>query len=447
MSFSSNFTKVLFGIGLGVFAYFLSLPYFEHTQSALIGVLVLLITLWTNEGLHLGVVSLLPLILFPSLEIIEFSQVTPNYSKTIIFLFMGGFLLAIGMQKTGAHKKIAYLVLSIFPKSFTGILYALAITSGVMSGVLSNTTVTILLVPIALYLSKDPNIQFRMVLAVAYGATIGGILTPIGTPPNLIFLGFAEDMGITVPTFFEWVFKLLPLVITMMIIMPLTLAFGVKNFKLEHKEEKISFDRDQKIVLYILGGLVLLLFLNSPIKPFYNGLGLNEKLIILTAGLLLFMPKIDILKWEDMKEFPYAIIFLFGASFSIATAFSDTGLAKAVTEYISVFAQLPVILMIAFIVGLIIFATEITSNTALISIALPIIYTFIQTNGIENGETVLFMITIASSYAFMLPIATAPNAIAISTGIIKIGKMAKIGFILNILGMLALLGVAHTFWF
>ncbi len=438
--------KLLLAISLGVVAYFITLPLFTSIQASLIGVLTLLVTLWTNEGLHLGFVSLLPLALFPWLGILEFNDVAPNYSKTIIFLFMGGFLLAIGMQKSGTHEKIAHLILSIFPKSFLGILYALSITSGLMSGVLSNTTVTILLVPIALYLSKEPNIQFRMVLAVAYGATIGGILTPIGTPPNLIFLGFAEEMGIAVPTFFEWIFRLLPLVVAMMIFMPLLLSFGVKNFQIDDYAKDTSFNSQQKKMLYVLGSLVLILFINSPIKPFYDGLGLNEKLLIFTAGLTLFLPKIDILEWEDMREFPYAIIFLFGASFSIATAFSDTGLAQAVTEYISVFATLPTLLMVALVTALIVFATEVTSNTALISIALPIIYTFIGANGIENGETILFIITIASSYAFMLPIATAPNAIAISTGVVKISKMAKLGFILNIVGLIFLIVVAEIFW-
>jgi sodium-dependent dicarboxylate transporter 2/3/5 len=438
--------KLLLAISLGVVAYFITLPLFTSIQASLIGVLTLLVTLWTNEGLHLGFVSLLPLALFPWLGILEFNDVAPNYSKTIIFLFMGGFLLAIGMQKSGTHEKIAHLILSIFPKSFLGILYALSITSGLMSGVLSNTTVTILLVPIALYLSKEPNIQFRMVLAVAYGATIGGILTPIGTPPNLIFLGFAEEMGIAVPTFFEWIFRLLPLVVAMMIFMPLLLSFGVKNFQIDDYAKDTSFNSQQKKMLYVLGSLVLILFINSPIKPFYDGLGLNEKLLIFTAGLTLFLPKIDILEWEDMREFPYAIIFLFGASFSIATAFSDTGLAQAVTEYISVFATLPTLLMVALVTALIVFATEVTSNTALISIALPIIYTFIGANGIENGETILFIITIASSYAFMLPIATAPNAIAISTGVVKISKMAKLGFILNIVGLIFLIVVAEMFW-
>jgi sodium-dependent dicarboxylate transporter 2/3/5 len=439
--------KIGLAIFLGLIAYLLSLGIFTNSQASLLGLLTFLITLWTNEGFHLGYVSLLPLILFPTFGVLEFSEVVPNYSKTIIFLFIGGFLLAMGMQKSGTHEKIAHLVLGVFPKSFIGIIYALSITAGLMSGILSNTTVTILLVPIALYLSKEKNIQFRLVLAVAYGATIGGILTPIGTPPNLIFLGFAEEYGISTPTFFEWVFKLLPLIIPMAIFMPLLLAFGVKNFEFSDEVGgDTSFNSEQKKVVGILIILVVLLFANSPIPPIYNGLGLNEKMLILSAGLLMFVPKIDVLEWEDMKNFPYAIIFLFGASFSIALAFKQTGLALAITEQISVFAQLPLILMLVAIISLIVFATEVTSNTALISIALPVIYTFLEKNGVGNTNEILFAITIASSYAFMLPIATAPNAIAVSTGVVKIGKMAKIGFLLNLIGLFFLVAVAYLFW-
>ena len=288
--------KFLIATFLGVLAYFLTLPLFTSVQASLIGVLTLLVTLWTNEGLNLGVVSLLPLVLFPIFGILDFNSVTPNYSKTIIFLFMGGFLLAMGMEKTGTDRRIAHLVLSIFPKSFLGVLYALSITSGLMSGLLSNTTVTILLVPIALYLSDRAEIQFRLVLAVAYGATVGGILTPIGTPPNLIFLGFAENMGLSTPTFIEWILKLLPVVLVMMTILPLILAIGVKNFEIQNSGEKIVFDRNQKIILSILGVLVLTLFGNSILKE------LNEKLLIFSAGLLLFLPKIDTVPDEVVEE-------------------------------------------------------------------------------------------------------------------------------------------------
>jgi sodium-dependent dicarboxylate transporter 2/3/5 len=439
--------KILIAIALGLVAYFFSLEIFSETQSTLIALLVLLVTLWTNEGFHLGYVSLLPLILFPTFGVLEFSQVVPNYSKTIIFLFMGGFLLAMGLQKSGTHKKIAHLVLGVFPKSFIGVLYALSITSGLMSGVLSNTTVTILLVPIALYLSEKPEIQFRLVLAVAYGATIGGILTPIGTPPNLVFLGFAEEYGLETPSFFEWIFNLLPLMIPMFLLMPLFLLIGVKNFKFNDEVgTDTSFNFEQKKVLTILLSLVFLLFINSPIPPIYSGLGLNEKMLILGAGLLLFVPKIEVLNWDDMKNFPYAIIFLFGASFSIASAFSQTGLALAITEKISFFSQFSILVMLFAILTIIVFATEITSNTALISIALPVIYTFLTQNGIGHVETILFAITIASSYAFMLPIATAPNAIAISTGVVKISRMAKIGFFLNLIGLFLLIFIANFIW-
>jgi sodium-dependent dicarboxylate transporter 2/3/5 len=444
--FDSAIWKVSLALIFGLIGFFLSFQIFPQNQATLIAILVILVTLWTNEGLHLGYVSLLPLVLFPVFGVAEFNDVSSNYSKSILFLFMGGFLLAMGMQKSGAHEKVAHVVLSLFPKSFIGILYALSITSGLMSGVLSNTTVTILLVPIALYLSKDPNIQFRMVLAVAYGATVGGILTPIGTPPNLIYLGFAEDYALQVPSFFEWIFKLLPLVTFMMVIMPLVLSIGVKNFQIEDFKQKEGYTSQQKKILIILSLLVITLFINSPIRPFYNGLGIDEKLLIFATGLALFLPKIDILDWEDMRDFPYAIIFLFGASFSIAMAFNDTGLAKSVTEYLSIFSTLPTLLMVFILVATIIFATEVTSNTALISIALPVIFTFINSNNIENGETILFMLTIASSYAFMLPIATPPNAVAISTGVVKIRTMAKIGLILNLIGLFALVFIGEYIW-
>jgi sodium-dependent dicarboxylate transporter 2/3/5 len=408
-----------------------------------------LITLWTNEGLHLGFVSLLPLVLFPTFGVIEFDQVTPNYSKTIIFLFMGGFLLAIGMQKTGLHEKIAHSVLGLFPNSLLGILYALAITSGLMSGILSNTTVTLLLIPIAMFLSDNRNLQFRMILAVAYGATIGGILTPIGTPPNMIFLGFAESHGIETPAFFEWILKLLPLVIPMMMIVPFVLSLGAKEKKINPKSDP-NFDSklnsEQKKMLYILLGLIIILFANSPIKPFYDGLGLNEKIILLGAGLSLFLPKIDILTWEDFQKFPFAIIFLFGASFSIASAFTETGLAKTLAEQIAIFEALPFILILILLVTIVCFTTEITSNTALISVTLPVLYQFFENSNIEHGAILMFAVTIVSSYAFMLPIATAPNAIAISTGFVKIKTMAKIGFMLNIIGIILLVFVAYFIW-
>ena len=438
--------KFIIALLVGLLFFALGMNFFTLVQAKLIGVVAFLVTLWSNEGLEFGVVSMLPLILFPSFGIIDFNTVSPNYAKPIIFLFLGGFLLAIGIQKTGLHIIIAHKILGLFPKTTRGIIYALAITSALLSGVLTNTTTTILLVPIAMFLSSHRRLQLRFVLAIAYGATIGGILTPIGTAPNLILLQFLQDHNLHEIAFFEWIQRLFPVVFVMLAFMPWFLSRGVVDLSIDApKYEKKPLTIDQKKVLTILFGLVFILFVNSPMKPFYDGLGLNERMLLLGAGLLLFAPKIEILNWDDTKEVPYSIIFLFGASFSIAAAFSQTHLGEALAAPILHLSVLPWFILLLSVAFLVAFFTEVTSNTALISIALPIFFTFSQTAGLD-GATLMTVAAIASSYAFMLPIATPPNAIAMSTGVIHIREMVKIGVFLNIAGVIVLAVVARYLW-
>jgi sodium-dependent dicarboxylate transporter 2/3/5 len=201
----------------------------------------------------------------------------------------------------------------------------------------------------------------------------------------------------------------------------------------------------QKRLLYILGALVILLLVNSKIEPYYSGLGLSETGILLGFGLLMFAPKVGFLEWDDAKNIPYEIIFLFGAGFSIAAAFSKTGLAAEVANYLLALTNLPVLILILMVAALITFTTEITSNTALISIALPIIYSLGQVADV-NMTLILMVATICASYAFMLPIATPPNAIAMSSGAVKVKEMAKIGFFINLLAILAVTFVALVYW-
>ncbi len=210
-------------------------------------------------------------------------------------------------------------------------------------------------------------------------------------------------------------------------------------------EDREHLTTDQRRLMYFLGSLILLLFVNSKIEPFYSGLGLNEKGILLGYGLLMFMPKIGFLTWEDTKKIPYEIIFLFGAGFSIAAAFASTGLANEIAHYLLDLINLPVIFLIILVAALITFTTEVTSNTALISIALPIIYSLGQVADV-NMTLILFVSTICASYAFMLPIATPPNAIAMSSGAVKVKDMAKFGLLFNILGILCITAIALLYW-
>ena len=439
--------NILIGLAIGVIFFLIALAFFTQTQAYLIGIIAFMVALWTNEALPLGVVSLFPIILFPAFNILSTNATSINYSKSIIFLFLGGFMLAIAVEKTNLHKVIANKILSLFPATPRGIIYSLSVTSASLSSFLSNTTTALLLLPIGMFISENPKLKMRFVLAIAYGASIGGIITPIGTPPNLILLGIMEDKGMEMIPFLKWIFMVLPLALVMLIFTGWILSLGVKNIPIKMEKFKTSLTKEQKKVSFAILALIAVLLINTPIKPYYLGLGLNEKGLLLFFGLLMFMPPFNILKWEDSKKIPFEIIFLFGAGFAIAKAFSNTKLDSAIAHYLIQIGDITPYLILLFIAALITFTTEITSNTALTSIMLPVIYSFATSEGsIHNPTLFLLVATICASYAFMLPIATPPNAIAMSSGAIKIKDMAKIGFILNIVGILFISLIAFLFW-
>jgi solute carrier family 13 (sodium-dependent dicarboxylate transporter), member 2/3/5 len=436
------------GIGLliGLIVFAISSTIFNFTQASLLGLIALLVTLWTNEGLPLAVVSLLPIILFPAFSILDTKLTAVNYANPIIFLFLGGFLLAIAVEKSNLHTWIAEKILGIFPNTPRGMIFSLAITSGLLSSILSNTTTSLLLMSIALFITDDIKLKMRFALAIAYGASVGGIMTPIGTPPNLILLGIMSDKGMEAIPFFQWIWMVTPLAFIMFIIVSMLLSLGVPNVAISREKSNLSLTLIQKKILYILGGVIILLLVNAPIKPFWSGLGLNEKGILLGAGLLLFLPGVNALDWmNDKAKIPYRIMFLFGAGFSIAKAFSATGLADEVASYLISMTDLPPVLLLFSVAMLITFTTEITSNTALISIMLPVIYSVSEQTGIN---TTLFMMiaTLCASYAFMLPIATPPNAIAMSSGAVNVKDMIRYGIILNFVGIFLIVMIAEFFW-
>jgi len=438
--------KIVIGFGIGTFVFLVSFCFFNITQALLLGVIAFLVTLWTNDGLPFGVVSLLPIILFPAFGFLDTKATAMNYSHPIIYLFLGGFLLAIAVEKSNLHLYIADKMLSFFPSTPRGIIFSLAITSGLLSSILSNTTTTLLLISIALFITNDIKLKMRFSLAIAYGASIGGILTPIGTPPNLILLGIMSDEGMEAIPFFRWIWMVAPLVFMMFIVVGWLLGLGVDNKEIQREKKNFILDDSQKKILYLMGGLIFLLLVNAPIKPYWDGLGLSEAGILLGSGLLLFVPPFSILEWaKDAHKVPYHIMFLFGAGFSIAKAFGATGLADSIASYLLSMTLLPPIFLLIGVAFLVTFTTEITSNTALISIILPVIYSVTIQAGIDS---VLFMMvaTVCASYAFMLPIATPPNAIAMSSGAVNVKDMIRYGIILNLVAISLVVGVAELFW-
>lgn len=440
------YKKIAVAMIIALVVFLLSFMPFTLTQALLLGVIAFLVTLWTNEGLPLGVVSLLPIVLFPSFGILSTNLTTQNYANPIIFLFLGGFFIAIAVEKSNLHKWIANKIFSIFPATPKGIIFSLTISSGLISSLLSNTTTALLLIPVALFLSDDAKLKMRFALSVAYGASVGGILTPIGTPPNLILLGFMQDKGMEAFSFVEWIWMMTPLVFVMFIAVASLLSIGVSGAKISFEEEKKELNSEQKKILLLLGGIILLLLLNAPLGSYWGGLGLNESVVLLGGGLLLFAPPFSILDWMDDKgKVPFRIMFLFGAGFSIAAAFSSSGLANEVASYLITFSQHPLLFIILSIAVLVTFTTEITSNTALISVILPIIYALaIQTN--MDARLFMMVATVCASYAFMLPIATPPNAIAMSSGAVNVKDMLRYGFALNLIGIFFVVIIADFFW-
>jgi len=437
---------IVIAVAIGAVFFSITQFWFPLNHALLIGLVALLVALWTNEALPLGVVSMLPIILFPVFGILTTNEVTANYSKSIIFLFLGGFMLAIAIEKIELHKYFSAKLLGFFPKTARGIIYALAITSALLSAILSNTTITLMLMPIALFLSENVRLKVRFLLATAYGASIGGILTPIGTAPNLILLGFLEDHQLPTMTFGGWMILMIPVVGLMLLIMPYLLSLGVANECVEDiKHEKSVLSGEQKRLYGIIGLLAFILIANTFMKQLM-GVAMNEKLILLGFGLLMFVPRIGFLTWDDTRNLPYEIIFLFGAGFSIAAAFISTGLAEDIAEKLYAISTLPFFWMLVVVALFVTFSTEVTSNTALTSIAIPIFYEFAKYMPENQSMMILMTATVAASYAFMLPIATPPNAIVMSSRVITIREMAGIGLKLNLIGVAVLSLVAYFIW-
>lgn len=412
------------------------------------GVLVLLVILWTTEALPIGVTSLLPVILFPAFGILDVASATSNYANPIIFLFLGGFMLAAATEKIGLHKVLAKKLLGHFPKTPRGIITALGVASVALGSTLSNSTVALLLIPVALSVTQDVKLRARFLLAVAFGASISGITTPIGTPPNLIFLGFLRTVGFEAVGFTTWIFMMLPLTVTMLFIMIWLLSWKCDDLPIENNSfGDVKITAEHKRLLILLGGLLVILLLNSPIKPYYNGLGFNENMILLAFGLLMFAPKVGFLEWEDSKAIPYEINFLFGAGFCIAMAIAKIQLGDAFKQIFVYFADLPFLLFLLLASLLTLCATMFISSTALIAIFLPIVFAATQSFLDPSTQSlVMLIVTISAGFAFMFPISTPPNAIVFSKGGISIRQMFAFGIVLSLVGVFLVIAFAMLYW-
>ncbi len=434
-------------------------------------VAILMAGWWISEAIPIPITSLLPIALFPLLGIIDGRTTAATYFNHLIFLFIGGFLFALAMQRWDLHRRIALRILRFLGTKPTQVLLGFMTATWFLSMWISNTAATMMMVPMAMaivgpfreHLDKDDARRFSivLVLGVAYSASIGGISTLIGTPPNM---SLARILEITFPDkeelSFAWWFKFaFPLSLTFLIAAWFTLSKIARLSKLQVRVNKNYFaDEHHKMGAMTfeqraVGVLFFLLVFGWMFRPQWSQLFPNPKFIddgtvAICVALLLFLipskqnPGTKLMDWAAAKDIRWGIILMFGGGFALATGFIESGLSDWLGQQLTSLQNVPLWMLITIICFVITFLTELTSNMATTEVVLPILAAM---SVAINVDPLMLMIpaTLSASCAFMLPVATAPNAIAFGGSDVKIKDMMRYGIYLNLIGVVLISAAAQ----
>ncbi|MEE4295657.1 MAG: DASS family sodium-coupled anion symporter [Wenzhouxiangella sp.] len=428
---------------------------------------------WITEAIPIPVTALVPIPLFPMLGVGTISETTSPYANPLIFLFMGGFMIALAMQRWGLHRRIALSIIARVGPHPNAIIFGFMLASAFLSMWVSNTATALMMLPIALSVvnlsRKLPqttdeehrgltNFGIALVLAIAYACNIGGMGTLIGTPPNALMAAFIlNNYGIEIG-FAQWMLIGVPLVLIglpLAFLMLTRLTFPVTLQELpggsdvirEENSKLGPMSREEMSVAIVFGLTATLWILRQPLQNYIPGI--SDAGIALAAGIALvlipssFSEGRFLLDWQTIERLPWGILILFGGGLSLAAAFSRTGLDESVGLMVTSLEAWPTLLLLAVSVAVVLLLTEMTSNTATAAAFLPIL----AAAAIGIGENPLLFIipaALAASCAFMLPVATPPNAIVYGSGLLKIPMMVKAGLALNLVFIVMILGTAYT---
>ncbi|MFQ5866182.1 MAG: SLC13 family permease [bacterium] len=444
---------------------------------------------WITEALPIAATALIPLAFFPILGIMNHKEVAPNYADSNIMLLMGGFFLAVTMQKWGLHKRLALRIVHIIGTSPGRVILGFMTATAFISMWISNTSTTLMMYPIALAvvlhfselekakndeISKgiDPNIQTALMLGIAYSASVGGIGTLIGTPPNVIFAGAVSSLYPKAPSveFFRWMLIGIPLVVIFIpliwicltrIVFPISLKelAGGRKYISAQLQQLGRISRGERLTLFVFlvtaFGWIFRRDINLglfTIPGWSNLLGIahwvSDTTVAIFAALLMFAVPVNwhkgefLLDWKWAVKIPWGILILFGGGIALAKAFQTTGLATWIGSNLTMLSKIPVVVMILIVCLMLTFLTEVTSNTAMTTLFMPILA---ATALAMNTHPFLLMIpaTMSASCAFMLPVATPPNAVIFGSGHVTISDMAKAGIVLNLIGAILITGLVY----
>ena len=472
---SWNIKSVGFWLGLISFIFILIIqnPIGLSTEGRLtLAVFSLMGIWWAFEALPLQVTALMPLVLFPLLGVVEIGVISKEYMNKVQFLFAGGFIIAIAIQKWGLHKRVALNILRLSGLNANGIVASFMLASALLSMWVMNTSTAIMLLPVAVSVIKvitdtvkeiddnqSYNFQLCLLLGIAYSASLGGIATPIGTSPNGVLIQFAEDNFNKDIGFANWIAFGLPVTIILgpLVWYLLTKFIFPVNFKasinakaeLETMLSELGAMTNEEKKVVIVFTFTAFCWIFRQVLDDLPGLSLlDDSVIAMIGGLSLFFinrkgKKEKLLDWEDAQNgFPWGLIFLFGGGMALAYVVNDSGLALWLASLIP--SQTYFFIVLFIVITMVILLTELTSNLTTTVTFLPVVASVGLNLGIDPMLLIL-PLTLSASCAFMLPVATPPNSIVYASGLIPIQKMVKAGIIINLLSIIFLFVLAYFF--
>jgi len=450
--------NIILGPSLFFIFYFLIHPFDGmNSQSHAIFCSVLWIaTWWITEAIPIPVTSLLPLVLFPLTGGLDLKLTASSYGDKIIYFYMAGFFLAIAMEKWNLHKRIALNIINVVGYNKKSMVLGFMIATAFLSMWLSNTSTSIMMLPIGIAIVSQVSLKKNilnsnfgkvLMLGIAYSASIGGFATIYGTPPNLILLSNIEEYFNLSIDFFSWFIMAFPLSCILLFICwyyLVNFSFDLSSLSNVSKKTissqikelgKIKYEEKGVLLIFIV--FILGLLFKQFISEFIPQI--DDTIIAISIAIFLFLIKSsdgenNLIEWSDGVKLPWGIILLFGGGLSIATAMKSSGLALWIGELAYNIDSLDLILIVLIIVMIVNFLTEITSNLATVSMLLPILASISISLGI-HPYIIMVSATIAASCAFMLPVATPPNAVVFGSGYLKMTDMVKTGLVMNVISI------------
>ena len=426
---------------------------------------------WIVEVLPIYITALLPMVFFPALDILSLTETFMPYGSPIVFLFLGGFIIALAMEERRLHERISFGLIRLTGTKPRQIILGFMIATTIVAMWISNTATAVMLLPIALSVTElmqeqsndeSLNRRFRLLLmlGIAYAANIGGTMTLIGTPPNIVFAGYyLQAYGKDFP-FAQWFVYGLPtggllLFLTYNLLTKIVYPIrggevdGVRELIAKKWKELGPMTKPERLVLMIFALTVFLWIFASALNDLMGQRVFNNTNIAMLGGILMFTVPVDfkkgefILDWESTKKLPWGILLLFGGGLTMAKGLDTAGIIDVIGNYVANnVTALPLLLTLA-LTAVALFATEIMSNVALVTVLLPVVLGIGEKTGVDP-LLLAIPVTLAASCAFMMPISTPPNAVVYSSGYVSVRQMMKAGFWLNLISILVIVGVVYV---